>query len=198
MSATVLDMSMSLDGFIAGPNETRDHGLGDGGTRLHEWVFEGSGSGPRDARPTGVNGRVFGEVMATGAVVAGRGTVEPAGYWRGDHHDGVPIFILSRGEPPAETLGWPLITFVDDVATAMRRAKEAAGEKDVLVHGAGVARLALAAGVLDELELHMLPVLFGAGRRLFEGLPAGQIELERIRVLEGEGGVTHVHYRVRR
>jgi dihydrofolate reductase len=198
VSATVLDMSMSLDGFIAGPNETADHGLGDGGTRLHEWVFEGSGSGPRDARPTGVNGRVFGELMATGAVVAGRGTVEPAGYWRGDHHDGVPIFILSRGEPPAETRAWPLITFVDDVATAMGRAKEAASGRDVLVHGAGVARLALAAGVLDELELHVVPVLFGGGRRLFEGLPAGQIELDRTRVLEGEGGVAHLHYRVRR
>ena len=198
MSATVLDMSMSLDGFIAGPNETPDHGLGDGGMRLHEWVFEGSGSGsgPEEARPTGVNGRVFGELMATGAVVAGRGTVEPAGYWRGDHHDGVPIFILSRGEPPAEAREWPLITFVDDVATAMDRARQAAGGKDVLVHGAGVARLALAAGVLDELELHVIPVLFGKGRRLFEGLPAEQIELERTRVLEGEGGVTHVHYRV--
>ena len=200
MSATVLDMSMSLDGFIAGPNETRDHGLGDGGTRLHEWVFAGTDAdpGPQVAGPGGVNGRVFDELMATGAVVAGRGTVEPAGYWRGDHHDGVPIFILSRSEPPAEVREWPLITFVDDVATAMARAKAAAGEKDVLVHGAGVARLALAAGVLDELELHVVPVLFGQGRRLFEGLPAEQIELDRTRVLEGESGVTHVHYRVRR
>jgi dihydrofolate reductase len=198
VSATVLDMSMSLDGFIAGPNETRDHGLGDGGMRLHEWVFEGSGSVPRDARPTGVNGRVFDELMATGAVVAGRGTVEPAGYWDGDHHDGVPIFILSRGEPPAEIRDWPLITFVADVATAMERARQAAGTKDVLVHGAGTAQLALAAGALDELELHVIPVLFGQGRRLFERLPAQQIELERTRVLEGEGGVTHLHYRVRR
>ncbi len=198
MSATVLDMSMSLDGFIAGPNETRDHGLGDGGMRLHEWVFAGSGSGPRDASPGGVNGRVFDELMATGAVVAGRGTVEPAGYWRGDHHDGVPILILSRHEPPPEARQWPLVTFVDDVATAMSRAREAAGEKNVLVHGAGVAQLALAADVLDELELHVIPVLFGQGRRLFEGLPAEQIELERTRVLEGERGVTHVHYRVRR
>ena len=200
MSVTVLDMSMSLDGFIAGPNETRDHGLGDGGMRLHEWVFAGSDAdpAPQVADPGGVNGRVFDEVMATGAVVAGRGTVEPAGYWRGDHHDGVPIFILSRGEPPAEVRQWPLITFVDDVATAMTRSKDAAGGRNVLVHGAGVARLALAAGVLDELELHVIPVLFGQGRRLFEGLPAEQIELERTRVLEGEGGVTHVHYRVRR
>jgi dihydrofolate reductase len=199
MSATVLDMSMSLDGFIAGPNESRDNGLGDGGPRLHEWVFAGADPAQRTvSRPDGVNGQVFGELMNTGAVVAGRGTVEPAGYWDGDHHDGVPIFILSRGEPPVETRQWPLITFVADVATAMARAKAAAGGRNVLVHGAGTAQLALAAGVLDELELHVIPVLFGQGRRLFEGLPAAQIELERTRVLAGEDGVTHLHYRVRR
>jgi riboflavin biosynthesis pyrimidine reductase len=78
------------------------------------------------------------------------------------------------------------------------RPLEAAGEKNVLVHGAAVAQLALAAGVLDELELHVVPVLFGLGRRLFEGLPAEQIELERTRTLEGDGGVTHMHYRVRK
>jgi dihydrofolate reductase len=189
---------MSLDGFIAGPNETRENGLGDGGVRLHEWVFAGSASGRKAASPDGVNGQVFRELMSTGAVVAGRGTVEPAGYWAGDHHDGVPIFILSRSEPSEEVRQWPLITFVDDVATAMASAKEAAGERDVLVHGAGVAQLALAAGVLDELELHVIPVIFGQGRRLFEGLPAEQIELEPTRVLEGEGGVAHLRYRVRR
>jgi dihydrofolate reductase len=87
---------------------------------------------------------------------------------------------------------------VNDVASAMTQAKEAAGAKDVLVHGAGVARLALAAGVLDELELHVVPVLFGQGRRLFDGLAAGQIELERTRILEGENGITHLRYQVRR
>jgi dihydrofolate reductase len=92
----------------------------------------------------------------------------------------------------------PLITYVDDVTTAMTRAREAAGERNVLVHGAGTAQLALAAGVLDELELHVVPVLFGRGRRLFEGLAPGQIELQRTRILEGEDGVTHMHYRVLR
>jgi dihydrofolate reductase len=199
MSATVLDMSMSLDGFIAGSNETRENGLGDGGLRLHEWVFAGADApGHKAASPGGVNGQVFAELMSTGAVVAGRGTVEPAGYWSGDHHDGVPIFILSRDDPPEEARQWPLITFVADVATAMGRAREAAGDRDVLVHGAGTAQLALAAGVLDELELHVVPVLFGQGRRLFEGLPAEQVELEPTRVLEGDGGVTHLHYRVLR
>jgi dihydrofolate reductase len=187
LSATVLYMSMSLDGFIAGPNERPDNGLGDGGLRLHEWGFTDAG----------VNGRVYEEFMATGAVVAGRGTVEPAGHWGGDHHGGVPIFVLSR-QDPGDLKQWPLITYVNDVATAMSEAKRAAGGRNVLVHGAGTAQLALAAGVLDELELHVIPVLFGQGRRLFEGLGAEHIELERTRVLEGEDGVTHMHYRVHR
>jgi dihydrofolate reductase len=184
-------MSISLDGFIAGPNETPDRGLGDGGHRLHEWVMT-------DGGPSGVNGQVFGEAMSTGAVVAGRGTFEPAGGWGGDHHDGVPIFIVARGEPGIDISQWPLVTYVNGVTTAMTQAKEAAGDKNVLVHGAGTAQRALSAGVLDELELHVIPVLFGQGRRLFEDLAAEQIELERTRILEGENGVTHMHYRVRR
>jgi dihydrofolate reductase len=199
MSATVLYMSMSLDGFIAGPNEGPDNGLGDGGHRLHEWAMTG-GDVDLEAirRSGGVNGQVVDEFMSTGATVAGRRTFEPAGGWGGDHHDGVPIFILARGEPGIDIGRWPLVTYVDDVTTAMTQAKEAAGDKNVLVHGAGVARLALAAGVLDELELHVVPVLFGQGRRLFEGLAAEQIELERTMMLEGENGVTHLRYRVRR
>jgi dihydrofolate reductase len=199
VSATVLYMSMSLDGFIAGPNEGPGNGLGDGGHRLHEWAFPGDDADRSRAsgRPSGVNGRVYDEFMTTGAVVAGRGTFEPAGGWGGDHHDGVPIFILARGEPGIETGQWPLVRYVNDVRTAMSEAKQAAGDKNVLVHGAGTAQLALAAGVLDELELHLIPVLFGQGRRLFDNLDPEQIELERTRILEGEGGVTHLHYRVR-
>ena len=199
MSSTVLYMSISLDGFIAGPNEGPGNGLGDGGHRLHEWFLSSADADhERIGRPAGVNGQVFDEMLATGAVVAGRGTFEPAGGWRGDHHDGVPIFILYRREPEIDIGQWPLVTPVNDVASAMTQAKQAAGAKDVLVHGAGVARLALAAGVLDELELHVVPVLFGQGRRLFDGLAAEQIELERTRILEGENGITHLRYRVRR
>lgn len=188
MSATVLYMSMSLDGFIAGPNERLDNGLGDGGHRLHEWTPPGAGD---------VNGQVIDEFMSTGAVVAGRGTFEPAGGWGGDHHDGVPIFILTRSERESE-MGhqWPLVTYVNDVRTAMSEAKRAAGGRNVLVHGAGTAQLALAAGVLDELEIHLIPVLLGQGRRLFDNLSPEHIELERTRTLEGEGGVIHMHFRV--
>ncbi|MDP1848567.1 MAG: dihydrofolate reductase family protein [Solirubrobacteraceae bacterium] len=194
MSATVLYMSMSLDGFIAGPNEGPGNGLGDGGHRLHEWCPPRADPDHRAA----VNGRVVDEFMATGAVVAGRGTFEPAGGWGGDHHDGVPIFVLSRRGADRESRQWPLVSYVDDVTTAMREAKRAAGDRNVLVHGAGTAQLALAAGVLDELEIHLIPVLLGQGRRLFDNLGPEHIELERTRVLEGEGGVNHLHYRVRR
>jgi dihydrofolate reductase len=200
MSATVLYMSMSLDGFIAGPNEGPGNGLGDGGERLHEWIFAGAASDQNGfpGRPAGINGQIFDEFMATGAVVAGRGTFEPAGGWGGDHHDGVPIFVLARDEPGIDISQWPLVTYVSDVGTAMAQAKQAAGNKNVLVHGAQVTQLALAAGVLDELELHVVPVLLGQGRRLFDNLDPEQIELERTRILEGEDGVTHMHYRVRR
>ena len=185
MPATVLYMSMSLDGFIAEPTA---HGEEDP-TRLHEWLAGGAG------RPPGVNGQVVDEFLATGAVVAGRRTFEPAGGWGGDHHDGVPIFILSRGEPGIDVSQWPLVTYVRDVGTAIAQARRAAADRNVLVHGAATAQLALAAGLLDELEIHLVPVVLGQGRSLFGDL---SVELERIRVLEGEGGVTHLRYRVRR
>jgi dihydrofolate reductase len=198
VSSTVLYMSMSLDGFIAGPNEGPGNGLGDGGHRLHEWAMTGDGDLESLRRSGGVNGKLVDEFMSTGAIVAGRGTFEPAGGWGGDHHDGAPIFIYSRREPGIDISQWPLVTYVNDFETAMTQAKQAAGDRKVLVHGAAVAQLALAAGVLDELELHVVPVLFGQGRRLFDNLDPEQIELERTRVLEGEGGVTHMHYRVNR
>jgi dihydrofolate reductase len=199
MSATVLYMSMSLDGFITGPNVRPDNGLGDGGHRLHEWALIGADDEDHTeaVRPSGPNGEVWEEMMSTGAVVAGRATIEPAGFWGGDHHDGVPIFVLSRHEPDGRAEQWPLITYVNEVGTVMSEAKRAAGDKNVLVHGSRVAQLALAAGVLDELEIHLIPVLLGQGQRLFDTLGPEHIELERTRVLEGDG-VTHMHYRVHR
>jgi dihydrofolate reductase len=189
MASTVLYMSMSLDGMIAGPNETPDNGLGDGGERLHDWAFPGEG---------GANRQIYDEFMSTGAVVAGPGTFEPAGGWGGNHHDGVPIHVVCRHPAPAWTAEWPLVHYTSDLDAAMRDAKEAAGDKPVLVHGAGTAQRAITAGILDELEIHLIPVLLGEGRRLFEHLGIQQRELERVRVLEGAGGVTHLRYRIRR
>jgi dihydrofolate reductase len=109
----------------------------------------------------------------------------------------VSIFSLSRHQPSPKAAEWPLVTYMSDVETAMARAKEAAGEKDVLVHGAGTAQVALAAAVLDELHVHLIPVLLGEGRPLFEHLGADHIELEPTRVIDGPG-VTHLRYRVLR
>ena len=200
MSSTVLYMFMLLDGFITGPNEGPDNGLGDGGERLHEWVLPGGGDDHKSvaARLQGVNRQIYDEFMSTGAVLAGRGTFEPAGGWGGDHHDGVPIYILSRNPAPDWAAQWPAVHYVSDLEDAVRDAKQAAGDKNVLVHGSGITQRAITAGLLDELQIHLVPVLLGEGRRLFENLGVRQRELERIRVLEGEGGVTHLRYRVRR
>jgi dihydrofolate reductase len=198
MSKSVLDMSVSLDGFVCGPNETPENGLGDNGLRLHRWLgFDPEAEPGEDAWDAdGVNGQMMRNLMATGAVVAGRGTVEPAGWWGGDHHDGVPVFILSRTKTTADVAQWPLVTVLDDAREAIDRAKEAAGDRDVLVHGVGCAVAALEAGVLDEVQLHLVPTLLGDGRRLFEGIdPERTFEFEVADVREGEG-VTHLRYRV--
>jgi dihydrofolate reductase len=192
MSTSVLYMSMSLDGFITGPHDDVDHGLGVNGERLHDWLGDPDGAAPA-FRPPGASREVFDEVMATGAVVVGRRTFDHAGHWGGDHH-GVPIFVPTRGTPPAPDS--ELIHYVTDgVESAMRQAKEAAGDANVLVHGADLAQSCLRAGVLDELEIHLVPVLLGEGRRLFEHLGADHIELELTRVLDAPG-VTHLRYRV--
>jgi dihydrofolate reductase len=193
MSSTVLYMSMSLDGFIAGPNESLDNGLGDGGERLHEWALGVDGVQQLDD----ADHAVLDDFLSTGAVLAGRGTFEPAGGWSGDHHDGVPIFILSRHQPAAEYAQWPAVTYLSDLDDAVRRAKDAAGEKNVLVHGVGTAQRCLQAGLLDEIQIHLVPVLLGEGRRLFEHLGADHIELETVQVVKGREA-THLRYRVRR
>jgi dihydrofolate reductase len=198
MGKSVLDMSVSLDGFVAGPNETPDNGLGDNGGRLHWWFGRGGApdhSGVPGRPDEDVNRRLMDELMATGAVVAGRGTVEPAGWWDGDHHDGVPIFILTNTRKSADVEQWPLVTVLGDIGEAMARAKEAAGERDVLVHGVGCAAAALSAGVLDEIQLHLVPTTLGEGHRLFEGIGAEPHEFELIGLVEGPG-VTHLRYRV--
>jgi dihydrofolate reductase len=182
-----LHMSMSLDGFIAGPDDRAGQELGRDGGRLFNWLDDRMSPGP--------NGQVFGEVMATGAVISGRRTFELAGRWNGDHHDGVPILVLTHhvddgDEPPGSA------TFYTDVVSCATEARAAAGNRAVMVHGAAAAQSLLQAGQLDELEIHLVPVLLGAGRRLFEARDRTHIELELIRRLEGRDA-THLRYRVR-
>jgi dihydrofolate reductase len=183
-----LYMSMSLDGFITGPGDRKGEGLGRNGGRLFNWLDDRMSAGP--------SGRVYREALATGAVISGRRTFELADRWQGDHHDGVPICVLTHradeGEvPPGNT------RFFADVVTCAAEARAAAGDRAVLVHGAGAAQALLRAGQLDEMEIHLVPVLLGAGRRLFGATGSGHIELELLRRLE-DRDVTHLRYKVLR
>jgi dihydrofolate reductase len=193
MADTILDMSMSIDGFIAGPDDDIGQGLGRDGHRLHDWLRDG-GVSPDSHRPVeAASQRVFDELMNTGAVITGRRTFELAGRWDGDHHDGVPIFVLTHqvpSEPPPGSA-----QYVTDVEDCVSRARKAARDRDILVHGAQTGQALLRAGQLDQIELHLIPVLLGDGRRLFEGLGPDHIELELVRTLEAPG-VTHQRYRV--
>jgi dihydrofolate reductase len=189
-------MSMSLDGYIAGPNDEPGNPGGDGFGRLHDWFTTADGE---FARPSGPAGELFDEIMdGPGAVLAGRRTAEQVDHWGGDHHgSGVPIFVPSHRPPGPSVANYPLVTYVTDgIASAMAQAKAAAGDRDVFVIGAYTAQHALEAGVLDELVIHQIPVLFGDGRRLFEVLPS-RVELEIVRVIDTPEA-THIHYRVRR
>jgi dihydrofolate reductase len=183
---------MSLDGYIAGPNDEPGNPGGDGFMRLHEWFVTPGGE---FFRPAGPDGQLIDEINATGAVLIGRRLAEQIDHWGGDHH-GVPIFVVSHRPPGPSVANYPLVTYVaDGIESAMAQAKAAALDRNVLVHGAYTAQRALEAGVLDELQIHQIPVLFGGGRRLFEVLPS-HIELEIVRVIDTPQA-THIRYRVR-
>jgi dihydrofolate reductase len=183
MSKSVLDMSVSLDGYIA---DTDDFLGGEDGTRLHGWADEESE----------VVKRFADEWKAAGAVLSGRRTAELMDHWGGDH-GGQPIFVPSHRPPgPAARWGYPLVTYVTDgIESAMAQAKEAAGDRDVQVRGAYTGQKAIEAGVLDEVQIHLVPVLLGRGRRLFDVLPS-EVELEIVEVIDTPLA-THVRYRVR-
>lgn len=190
MCAAVLYMSMSLDGYIAGPNDKPGNPGGDGFERLHDWIASEDGS-----ESSALARKLSDEMYATGAVLTGRRTAEQVDHWGGDHH-GVPIFVLSHRPPGSSGRKFSSVTYVNDgVASAMAKAKAAARHRNVMVHGAYTAQMALQAGVLDELQIHQVPVLLGSGRRLFDMLPSS-IELEILRVIDTPRA-THIRYRVR-
>jgi dihydrofolate reductase len=184
MSQVILYMSMSLDGFVAGPDDRPGQELGRGGGRLFNWLDDRMGDGP--------SGQVYREALSTGAVIAGRRTFELAGRWQGDHHDGVPIHVLTHhidpdDEPPGSA------RFFTDVVACVTQARAAAGDRAVMVHGAGAAQALLRAGLLDAMEIHLVPVLLGNGRRLFDETETGPVELELVRQLTARD-VTHLRY----
>jgi dihydrofolate reductase len=187
-------MSMSLDGYIAGPNDNPDNPGGDGFARLHEWGFTPDGR----FHETGPAGELNAEIMTAGAVVTGRRTAEQVDHWGGVHHGaGVPIFVPSHRPPDPSVAKYPLVTYVPDgIASAIAKAKAAAGDRHVHVIGAYTGQRALEAGVLDEIRIHQIPVLFGSGRRLFDVLPS-RVELEITGVIDTPEA-THLRYRIRR
>ena len=188
-----LDMTMSLDGFVVGPLDSTEEPMGIGGFRLFNWLDHRLDPGP--------NGQVFAEMNATRAVITGRRTYEHADRWHGDHHDGVPVFVLTHHVPEEPPPG--SVYYVTDVHACAAQARAAAGNADVGVLGAGAAQALLRAGELDEMELHVVPVLLGRGRRLFDHLPAERTELELTRALNAADAdpahrVLHLRYRIQR
>jgi dihydrofolate reductase len=192
MALIRLYMTVSLDGYVTGPKDSVDEPMGIDGFRLFNWLDRRNDPGP--------SGLVHAEAMATRAVIAGRRTYEHAGRWQGDHHDGVPIFVLSHDVPDDPPPG--SVRYLTNVHECAVQARAAAGEGDVLVHGAGAAQALLRVGALDEMELHVVPVLLGQGRRLFDNLPPQHIELDLVRQLTSSGledpaqHVMHLRYRV--
>jgi dihydrofolate reductase len=211
MGKVVLDISASLDGFVAGPNPTLEEPLGEGGEGLHEWIVRLASWRERHDKSGGVidpdDEVMAANIASTGAVLMGRrmfsggdGPWEDdpnADSWWGDEPPfGVPVFVLTHHERSPLQRGSTTYTFVTDgVVSAVEQARTAAGDRDVSVAGgASVAQQALGAGLLDELQIHLVPVLLGGGTRLLDGLDPA-IKLERVQVVDSPA-VTHLRYRV--
>jgi dihydrofolate reductase len=213
MTKLRLDITMSLDGFVAGPNQTLEQPLGQDGERLHEWAFAAvswrESHGLSGGEPN-VDSDVIQESLdATGAVVMGRKMFSGGqgpwaddpmadGWWGDDPPFHVPVFVLTHHA--RETLvmkGGTSFTFVTDgIEAAVTQARAVAGDKDVLAAGGGsLAQLCLAAGLLDELQIHVVPLFLGDGVRLFDHIDP-TVELEATRVIESPT-VTHLRYRVK-
>ena len=192
MGKVVYDISMSLDGFVTAAGQTPTEPMGAGGERLHDWAF-GDDERDREVLSTGLAG--------TGAVITGRRNYTDAlPWWGADGPTGparLPIVVLCHEIPADPPPPGGVYTFVTGgTEQALKQAREAAGDRDILLHGAEAARAFLQAGELDEMALQVVPVLLGQGRRLFDDMPAEHVELELVRVLVGRG-MLHTRYRVR-
>jgi dihydrofolate reductase len=197
MSKVIAGITTSVDGYIAGPDDGPSKGLGEGGERLHYWVFGGPWSYENEPRgePTGPDAEWLAEVSSRlGAVVGGRWTYESARHWGDENPFGLPFFIVTH-RPEEEPEGGHF-QFVDGVGEAVERARDAAGDKDVSVMGgADVIRQALDAGLVDELSIIIAPVLLGGGKHLFDGFTRS-LELEHIGVRQSPFA-TFIDYRVK-
>lgn len=212
MGKVTADISVSLDGYLAGPDPTQDEPLGKGGEGLHEWVIATKGWRERhgyEGGETGVDSEMSERASANmGAVVMGRAMFGPVeggawgdepwdGWWGDDPPFHVPVYVLTHYErEPLEKDGGTTFHFVTGgIESALAQARAAAGDAEVLVAGGGdVIRQSIHAGAVDELQLHIVPILLGAGTRLFDGLAPSSVEL--IEVVDSPA-VTHIRYRMK-
>jgi dihydrofolate reductase len=202
VARTNLSMSISADGFIAGPGQSQEHPLGVGGEALHDWHLGA-------AKDHLVNRRVVADMLdGMGATIMGRNMFGPIrgdwgdsdwrGWWGEEPPYHCPVFVLTHyPHDPIEMAGGTTLHFVTDgIECAYAEATVAAGERDIsIAGGASCARQAIAAGLVDEIDLQVSPVILGMGERLFDGFTAGTPALELVRVLEAPG-VAHLRYRV--
>ena len=202
MGKVATGLSMSLDGFIAGPNDGPGQPLGGGGERLFEWYAAGDTEYGLPGtemvfRVSQQSAEMLREAHAgMGAFVTGRRTFDITGGWGGKPPLGVPTFVVTHAVPQEWVYEGSPFTFVTEgVESAVEKARAVAGDKDVAVGAASIAQQCIRAGLLDEIHVDLVPVLLGDGVRLFEHLGAGPIELESTRVIEG-AGVTHLTFRV--
>ena len=204
MAKVRVELSMSLDGFIAGPNDSSEKGLGDGGDALFNWYSNGDTDFPlRGTDMVFKISRVSADFLReswlmTGASVTGRRTFDITNGWGGVPPGGVdaPFFVVTHTVPQEWVRPGSPFTFVTDgVESAIEQAKQAAGDKHVDLMGASIVQQSIQAGLVDEIQIDLAPVLLGGGVRLFDHLGTSPIELEQLDVVKGLG-VTHLRYRV--
>jgi dihydrofolate reductase len=213
MSTFRSHISISADGYVAGPNQSPENPLGEGGESLHDWSISLAAwreAHEKEGGEVNASSRIIEERGENvGAAIMGRNMFGPPsggdwgdGEWKGWWGDDPPyhydVYVLTHhAREPVEMQGGTTFYFVTEgIEHALERARESAGDKDVLLWGgADVINQYLAAGLLDELEIHIAPVLLGGGARLFDGLADSEVELEQVRALEAPG-VTHIKYRV--
>ena len=211
MSKVRTHISVSLDGYVAGPNQSMENPLGEGGESLHDWLVQLKAwreqAGMEGGAVNASNAVIEEAYMNVGAEIMGRGKFGPAGrgpwsddpwqgWWGDDPPFHKPVFVVTHHEREPLTLSDTTYTFVTDgIESALERAREAAGDKDVFLGGgASIINQFLAAGLVDELELHVVPILLGGGARLFDGV-GPDLKLEELRAVEAPG-VAHLKYRV--
>jgi dihydrofolate reductase len=212
MSKVRVHISVSVDGYVAGPNQSIENPLGEGGESLHDWVVRlrawrekaGREGGEVNASTSVVEesfGNVGAEIMGRGKFGGGPGPWSDdawRGWWGDDPPFHIPVFVLTHHEREPLTLSDTTFTFVTEgIESALSQARAAAAGKDVTIGGgAEVINQYLAAGLIDELELHVAPLVLGGGAKLFDGV-GPDLELEQVRAVEAPG-VTHIKYRIRK